>query len=146
MVETVLSYGAEIWAPELLCKEDPCSNPCEKEQLAFLRQLYGVRKGTANVVVLAEAGRWPLALRWVKRIAKFYNHLAEEPAESLLGRALRVSAALAEESAGVPLSRRSWVAQVKTAFQRWNINLDTEPFWNIVCRYSMRIMENVVFR
>ena len=89
------------------------------------------------MVVLAEAGRWPLALRWVKKIAKFYNHLAEEPAESLLGRALRVSAALAEESAGVPLSRRSWVAQVKTAFQRWNINLDTESFGtlnvDIVC-------------
>ena len=78
--------------------------------------------------MLAEAGRWPLALRWAKKIAKFYNRLIDAPAESLLGRALRVSAALAEESTGVPLNRRSWMAQVKTAFDRWNINLDTESF------------------
>ena len=35
MVDPVLSYGAEIWAPELLCKEDPCNTPCEKSAFSI---------------------------------------------------------------------------------------------------------------
>jgi len=122
MVETVLSYGAEVWAPELLCR-DPCSNPCEKVHLAFLRRLLGVRKGTANLVVLAETGRWPLALRWAKRLIRFFNKVVSSPREGLLFRALRDSCGLAEGATGL-VSRRSWAAQVDAALRQWGLQIN----------------------
>jgi hypothetical protein len=126
MVETVLSYGAEVWAPELLCK-DPCANPCEKVQLAYLRRVLGVRKGTANRVVLAESGQWPLALRWAKRTVKFYNRVVRLPPENLLHCALKSTCDLARGPAGSGLlSRRPWAAQLDAALRQWGMQLDLE--------------------
>ena len=126
MVETVLSYGAEVWAPEFLCK-DPCANPSEKVHLAFLRRLLGVRKGTANRVVLAECGRWPLALRWIKRIIKFYNKVVKLPEDDLLFCALKASCDLALGPVGsLPLTKQPWAQQVNTALRQLGLNPDLE--------------------
>jgi len=127
MVEPVLSYGAEIWATEFLCKVDPFDNPSEKVQLDFLRGMFGVRQSTANVVVLAEAGRRPLALRWIKRLAKFYNALVKAPEGSLLKRSLVVSSALARDAIGTSnINRRPWAGQVATALQQIGVDVDLE--------------------
>jgi hypothetical protein len=91
VVEPVLSYGAEIWAPEFLCCADPCNNPPEEVQLAYLKGMFGVRQSTASDVVLAEAGRKPLAERWIKRLAKFYTALVRTEEGCLLKRSLMVS-------------------------------------------------------
>ncbi|KAH7621592.1 hypothetical protein NADE_006850 [Nannochloris sp. 'desiccata'] len=55
-VKSVLGYGAEVWAPELLCN-DALSNYCERVHLFDLKWLWGVRKSTASCIVLAETGR-----------------------------------------------------------------------------------------
>ncbi len=54
MVDSVLGYGAEVWASEILCS-DPLSNDCERVHLFALKWMFGVRKSTASCVVLAEA-------------------------------------------------------------------------------------------
>lgn len=41
MVLPVLSYGAEIWSPQLIAAGSQCA--AMQQQLAFLRQLLGVR-------------------------------------------------------------------------------------------------------
>jgi hypothetical protein len=73
--------GAKVWAPEILCS-DPLTNDCERVHLFALKWMFGVRKSTASCVVPAEAGRWPLALRWVKRLTKFYNGLVKAQGNS----------------------------------------------------------------
>jgi len=123
MVDTVLSYGVEMWGPQLMC-ENPCTTPAEKLHLAFLRGVLGVRQGTASRVVLAECGRLPLALRWTKRLTKFYNGLVKAPAGSLLARALAASSALAASPTPNQLARQSWMAQWASALQQWGVQLD----------------------
>ena len=73
LVDSVLSYGAEVWGPQLAAKA-PCgtgSTGCKAERLhlSFLRHMLGVRQGTPNAVVLAETGERPLWARWLLRAA-----------------------------------------------------------------------------
>ena len=48
-----LSYGAEIWAPQLILQG---RTACERVQLEYLRGLLGVRDSTPALIVLAETG------------------------------------------------------------------------------------------
>ena len=66
MVESVLSYGAEIWAPELIAAATRPGLPngggsdAEKEYTQYLARLLGVPKSTTRAAVLAEVGLPPL--------------------------------------------------------------------------------------
>ena len=71
MVQPVLSYGAEVWAPHILAAGQEC--PGSRVQLSFLRQMLGVRQSTAILVLLAETGRKPLAVQWCVQLARFWN-------------------------------------------------------------------------
>ncbi|KAG7668037.1 hypothetical protein KSW81_005950 [Nannochloris sp. 'desiccata'] len=128
MVDSVLGYGAEVWAPELLCN-DPLSNDCERVHLFALKWLLGVRKSTASCIVLAEAGRWPLAFRWVKRIARFYNGLVKAPADSILKRAFIANCQLTSnpaEGSAKCMAEQSWAAQLQRAFKKFEVQLPLE--------------------
>jgi hypothetical protein len=114
-VESVLSYGVEVWGPGVLAGEDPCKNAAEQVQLLYLRRLLGVRGSTASRVVLAECGRWPLALRWVKRLTKFYNNLLDEPEHSLLRRALKTSVEIT--------SGKSWANQFAVVLESCGVEM-----------------------
>ncbi|KAG7668447.1 hypothetical protein KSW81_005215 [Nannochloris sp. 'desiccata'] len=76
-VKSVLGYGAEVWAPELLCN-DALSNYCERVHLFDLKWLWGVRKSTASCIVLAETGRRPLAVCWNDLSSHFEQLLGAE--------------------------------------------------------------------
>ena len=111
-MDSVLGYGAEVWGPELLCK-DPLTNECERVQLLALKWLFGVRKSTASCIVLAEAGRWPLALRWTKRLVRFYNRLVRAPSDSLLKHAFIANCNLTTDpldGSNILAAKRSWAA------------------------------------
>ncbi|KAH7623119.1 putative Transposon Tf2-6 polyprotein [Nannochloris sp. 'desiccata'] len=128
MVDSVLGYGAEVWAPELLCN-DPLSNDCERVHLFALKWLLGVRKSTASCIVLAETGRWPLAFRWVKRIARFYNGLVKAPADSILKRAFIANCQLTSnpaEGSAKCMAEQSWAAQLQRAFKKFEVQLPLE--------------------
>jgi Reverse transcriptase (RNA-dependent DNA polymerase)/Endonuclease/Exonuclease/phosphatase family len=139
MVDSVLGYGAEIWAPELLCN-DPLSNDCERVHLCALKWLLGVRKSTASCIVLAETGRWPLALRWIKRVAKFYNGLVKAEASSILKHAFTANCQLIAdpgENSSPFAAKQSWAAQVQQAFSQFRVEISleepTELNVNVVC-------------
>ena len=87
----------------------------ERVQLLYLRRLLGLRRSTASRVVLAECGRWPLALRWVKRLTKFYNNLVDEPEHSLLRRALKTSVEIT--------SGKSWANQFAVVLESCGVEM-----------------------
>jgi hypothetical protein len=57
LVSPVLSYGSEVWAPQIMLEK---TNPCDNVQLGFLRRLVGVRQSTSSLLVYAETGQLPL--------------------------------------------------------------------------------------
>ena len=120
MVDSVLSYGAEVWAPQLVARgaaSSSCSSGSKAEtmHLRFLRQQLGVRQSTPNAVVLTELGELPLWLRWLKRAARLWNRLLAQPPGSLLRRALEASIMLALEAPAEQLTRQSWAGQLAVA-------------------------------
>ena len=69
MVLTVLSYGVEIWGPQIIAAGRECA--ATRVHLSFLRHLLGVRQSTPTLVLLAETAQRPLAARWAKQVARF---------------------------------------------------------------------------
>ena len=130
MVDTVLSYGAEVWGVQLATKA-ACSSAgnagsaAEKLQLSYLRHLLGVRQGTPNAVVLAETGEAPLWQRWLRRAAKFWNKLLAEEEGSLVHMALQASIRLAGSGAAPP-ARQSWAAQLAAGMTALQLPLALE--------------------
>ena len=41
----------------------------------FLKHLLGVRDSTANVIVVAELGRFPLCFHWWQEILRYHNRI-----------------------------------------------------------------------
>jgi hypothetical protein len=114
MVQPVLSFGAEVWAPHILVAGQECSS--SRVQLSFLRKMLGVRQSTASLVVLAETGRRPIAVHWCAQLARFWNTLLAAEEGSLLQRALADSIALAAGANGA-LAQQPWAAQVAAAMR-----------------------------
>jgi len=114
MVDSVLSYGAEVWGVQLAAKAvshgGSGGSKAEQLQVGYLRQLLGVRQCTPTAVVLAEAGEQPLWLRWLRRAAKLYNKIVAMDPSSLVHQALAASIHLAAGSH--VLARQSWAAQL----------------------------------
>ena len=114
MVNPVLNYSAEVWAPQLVAAGG--EGAASRVHLDFLRQLLGVRKSTPALVVLAETGRRPQSLSWAKQTARFWNRVLQADDGSLVKRALLDSCALAvQQGTNLALAKRSWAAQVDAA-------------------------------
>ena len=131
MVDSVLSYGAEVWAPQLAAKAAASntssgSSKAEALHMRFLRQQLGVRQSTPNAVVLTEVGELPLWLRWLKRAARLWNRLLAQPPGSLMRRALHASTTLALEAPAQQLARQSWAGQLATAMEAIGMPLDLQ--------------------
>lgn len=129
MVDSVLSYGAEVWGLQLAAQaaaspHGNSNNAAEKLQLSFLRRLLGVRQGTPNAVLLAEAGHSPLWLSWLRRAARLWNKILAEQPGSLLRQTLAASiqlAAVTQQSA-----RQSWAAQLAAGMAAIGMPLDLQ--------------------
>ncbi|KAL4856066.1 Transposon TX1 uncharacterized protein [Chlorella vulgaris] len=68
----VLSYGAEIWAPQLILQG---KSAAQQVQLEHLRGLLGVRDSAPALTVLAETGQLPLPIYWTLQLARFVRSL-----------------------------------------------------------------------
>ena len=123
MALPVLSYGAEIWSPQLVAAGQECDNT--RVQMSFLRQMLGVRQSTPSLVVLAESGHRPLAVHWTLQLARFWNNLLASDEDSLLQRALADSIDLAANAAG-PLAQQPWAAQFAAAMRCMNVAVDLQ--------------------
>lgn len=131
LVDSVLSYGAEVWGPQLAAKAASSNDGrtgCSAEalHLSFLRQQLGVRQSTPNAVVLTETGEQPLWARWLKRSARLWNRLLQEPPDSLARRALEASVTLAQEAPNRQLAWSSWAGQMATAMAAIGLPLDLQ--------------------
>ncbi|EFN55618.1 hypothetical protein CHLNCDRAFT_52245 [Chlorella variabilis] len=105
-----LSYGAEIWAPQLILQG---RTACERVQLEYLRGLLGVRDSTPALIVLAETGQLPLPAYWTLQVARFVSNLQAMGGERVARLAMLDSVALAADTdTGLPLARQPWAAQV----------------------------------
>ncbi len=104
----VLSYAAEVWAPQLVLQG---GSACEKVHFEFLRGLLGVRDSTPKLVLLAETGQLPLAVHWTKQIARFVNRLHQMGDDRIAKQAFLDNLDLAGRSRGGPLASQPWAAQ-----------------------------------
>jgi hypothetical protein len=91
LVEPVLSYGCQVFAPDLFGALDPAKildNAQESVQLDFLRHMLGLPKSVSRWVLLREFDVLPLHVRWLKLCARFWRRVLALPAERLLRKAL----------------------------------------------------------
>ena len=134
MVESVLSYGAEIWAPELIAAATRPGHPngggsdAEKEYTQYLARLLGVSKSTTRAAVLAEVGLPPLWAAWLVRTARFWNVAVAQPEDSVLRSALTASINLVDlyPSGSRGLARQPWAAQFASAMRAVHMPLDLQ--------------------
>jgi hypothetical protein len=113
-VHPVMSYGAEVWGPQLVtvALSGKASDACERVQLAFMRSLLGVRDTSPTLTVLAECGRMPLAVLWATQTARFVLRLVALDEARIVKQAFRDSMALAAQGDGAGRGRRCWAAEV----------------------------------
>lgn len=87
LVEPVLSYGAQIWGPEV-CRKQLCTKTkdmcaADNVQLMFLREMYGAHHSTSRDVLLRDAHRDPMPFRWLSLAAGWWAKLASMGPERL---------------------------------------------------------------
>ena len=68
LVLPILSYACEIWGVKRSCGE-----AAKVPHRSLLKQLLGVRKSTANEIVLAELGRFPLQVHFLQQILRYHH-------------------------------------------------------------------------
>ena len=105
----VLSYGAEVWGPQLILQG---GSACEKVHYEYLRGLLGVRDSTPKLTLLAETAQLPLAAHWTKLVARFANRLVGLDDSRVAKQAFMDNIDLATACAGLPLAQQPWAAQV----------------------------------
>ena len=69
LVLPILSYASEVWGVD-----ENIGDAAELLHRQFLKHILGVRDSTANVIVLAELGRFPLCFHWWQQILRYHNH------------------------------------------------------------------------
>lgn len=113
-VRPVMSYGVEVWGPQLVVAALTGKAPdaCEKVHLGFLRQLLGVRDTCCALTVLAETGRLPIAVVWAQQVARFVNRLTVLDDSRVAKQALLDSVALAAAGGVAGHGRQCWAAEV----------------------------------
>lgn len=118
-VQPVLCYGCEVWGVDLLLGTD-CSS-VERVHRWFCRRIQGLPTQVSSAVALAELGRQPLRLFWVRQLVRFWNRLLAgmgEP-DRPLAWAFEDNLALLREgadlAAGSPCWCRRWLQFLQSA-------------------------------
>ena len=134
LVKPVLSYGCEIWGVDLLTQADG-SSAAERVHRWFCRRVQGLPRQVPAAVSLAELGRLPLHVSWVKQMAGYWNHLQDCMADPdrLLGWAAADNLQLMQEgldlATGSPCWARRWRQVLQHTFEGgfcpWLTKLDT---------------------
>jgi hypothetical protein len=126
LVEPVLSYGCQVWAPDVFTQFDldPAKllhNPQEEVLVDFLRILAGLPKSAKKWVLLREFGTGPLHARWMKLCARFWVKILQMPSDRLLHQAL-----LADIDLYLTGCRDCWTSGFLSALRRINIPIGND--------------------
>jgi len=80
LVEPVLSYGCQIWAPDLFLTQSSgdgwrtiLEQPQEKVQLDFIRIIAKLPRCASRWILLHEFGAFPLHIHWLSLCARFWS-------------------------------------------------------------------------
>jgi hypothetical protein len=124
LVQPVMLYAVEMWGVGDVRKGELAGDLIHR---AFLRRLLGVRTGTPNVAVLAEAGQYPLQAVAAKLLLNYWNRLVDMDDSRLVKRAFVASAALAPRTAARS-AHKSWAGQVSAVLAAMGLPCDlAEP-------------------
>ena len=79
----VLSYGCEIWGPDVIGTSGAGLLRGEAELLhrSFMRSVLGVRKSTSIGVIMDELKRSPVMCTWLDHICRFWNRIVKRGAQ-----------------------------------------------------------------
>jgi hypothetical protein len=91
----------------------------EKLHLNYCRQLLGVNNKTANMATLGELGRYPLYIKAIKQVFKFYKRCNNSEPSSLLKNSLNDMKLLIN-------SPKTWMNNINNLAIILNINLDED--------------------
>ena len=77
LVLPVLSYGSEMWGPDVLIKQKDLGLKGDHEDLhrCFMRMALWVNKATPIPCMMTDLGRQPVMLAWVSNIFRFWNSI-----------------------------------------------------------------------
>ena len=91
LVEPVLSYGCQIWGPEIFVGKlkNPLKLPSEKVHINFLRIMAGVGNGADKVMLMREFGRYPVMWHWVALATRFWIRAIKMGSQKLVCKTLR---------------------------------------------------------
>ena len=93
LIKPVILYGSEIWGIDPIrfsmdnhfkFFESTQKFVCEKLNLSFSRFILGVHKKAQSSAVLAELGRYPLAIDIAANVVLYLQHLLEKQPSCLL--------------------------------------------------------------
>jgi hypothetical protein len=117
-VRPVMSYGAEVWGPQLIVRalRDGQADACERVHLDFLRQLLGVRDTSPTLAVFAETGRLPVTAQWAVQTSRFVNRIVQLDDTRIAKQALLDNVALTASGQRVGRGRNTWAAEVSEMF------------------------------
>lgn len=97
LVEPIMSYGCELWAPYWLCtmaKSDMqwgSGYHAERLHAFFLRHCTGLPASAPLAPLMHDLGRTPVTHAWLNRIMCFWNRVMKRPASDLVRMALEES-------------------------------------------------------
>jgi hypothetical protein len=99
LVLPVMSYGAEVWGPDVLNHERKRTNACDASVLSFgeaetvhrlfMRMTLRVNKATPVACMMHEMRRSFIATSWLRGIGRFWNKMATAGQDNIMNAILR---------------------------------------------------------
>jgi hypothetical protein len=148
LIFPILSYGCEIWGAEdfmTLLKQgnvkvmDDIYNklPQEKLNIHFCKYLLGTTSKATNMAVIGELGRFPLYIRIISQMVKYYQRVSKMQDGSLL------KEALSEMENCVSKGQKSWLSVVKFIMNKLNIVIDSNAMNRNIAKEIRVKLENI---
>jgi len=91
LVQPVLNYGCEIWAPNRLGtvnRQSGLVGKCETIHTKFLKRALGVKQSTSNCMILEDFHRDPTWTQWLRQCVNFWNKIVSRKNDDLVKKAL----------------------------------------------------------
>jgi hypothetical protein len=87
LVNPILSYGAQIWGPDIIVqsKGNLLKGDVEDLHRCFMRMVLGACKATPLVCMMSDLDRHPIMVSWIQDICRLWNSILQrDPSDILL--------------------------------------------------------------